>query len=81
MQRDLQVKHFKSMYKELNGAYPHHIDFNEIDDDELDSMFNDLRDQIDAKKRKDEEFDADIMAKYMTKSPNNTMAFVMRGKL
>lgn len=83
MQRDLQIKHFKSMYRELNGVYPHHIDFDEIEDDELDAMFNDVRDQIDAKKKTQDDVDQDILEKYMTKQPtqNNTMAFVMRGKL
>ncbi len=75
MQRDLQIKHFKSMYRELHGDYPHHIKFENVDDDELDQMFNEARDAIDAKKAHDE-VDADVMAKYMTKQPN-TMAMMM----
>jgi hypothetical protein len=82
MQRDLQVKYFKGMYKELNGVYPHHLKFENIDDDELEKMFNELRDQIDAKKAQDV-VDPDVLEKYMSKQPtqNSTMAFVMRGKL
>lgn len=82
MQRDLQVKYFKGMYKELNGVYPHHLDFDEIDDDDLERMFNELRDEIDAKKKAQDEVDYETMQKYMNQpSSNNTMAFVMRGKL
>ena len=51
MNRDLQIKHVKEMYRSIHGAYPHHMDFDNMGDDVLETMFVTLRDQIDERDR------------------------------
>ena len=51
MNRDLQIKHVKEMYRSINGNYPHHMDFDNMDDDVLETMFITMRDQIDERDR------------------------------
>jgi hypothetical protein len=40
--RDIQIKEIKSMYRALHGNYPYHLDFNSMDDDQIDHLFDDM---------------------------------------
>jgi len=57
LSRDIQIKEIKSMHRALNGGYPHHIKFDEIDDDEIDKMFTEMSETLYAKKAEPEEED------------------------
>lgn len=45
MQRDLQIKYIRETYKGIHGNYPHHINLDHMEDDELDKMFAELNEQ------------------------------------
>lgn len=76
MDRDLQIKYLKGMYKELHGTFPHHLKFENMDDDQIDSLFNELRDEIDKKRASNDDVDPEVLRRYTSPSPsNNTMAF------
>lgn len=82
MNRDLQVKYVREMFKTLNGNYPHHLDFDSMDDDVLEQMFADLNEQIDERDRKRREEAESQVSSFVTRNPRphkNISFFCHRG--
>lgn len=78
MNRDIQIKEIKGMYKAINGCYPYHIDFNKMDDDEVDAMFKDLSSQL--YEKKSDESDEDWRQYLNSQEPvkNSLSSFIIK---